>query len=1128
MEAYITLLTSNSYASGALVLAHSLRATNTSKHLAVLVTTSVSRPIRDRLAAVFDALIEIGEINSHATKNLQLLGRPELGVTLTKIHVFNQTQYSKVVFLDADTLVLKNLDHLFDTAANGSIEDQDRNKRFAAAPDAGWPDCFNSGVFVCRPSYKDYTGLIEMAGQQGTFDGGDQGLLNSYFSGWSTGDSSNRLPFLYNTTPTSVYSYAPAFQQYGDKLAIVHFIGSFKPWQWLRFADGTVFPRNTSSTDSITLVQKWWGVFDHYVGGKPSDIHEVSHGYDLPPQSQWDNVGLDGQSKKPESEKKLHYDGWFQPYEQQQPKLAPAGNHFQNHQEHNGSLQHETAEKKNQQQHEKEQERQGSTHEARYSHNPHHLTDYHYQPELESETAPHHRYHHNRHDSGFGVPAGYQNAWDLDEDPRMLHPPLYYEKAIDIEESNFPEATSSFPSGKGRPVFPWEHDHSSTARIRSRNSFTDSSTGTRTPSRVYYNYTASAQERQEYFEWEAARQLAYEKFMREQHRMQFDAQYERDRIIAEAQARVQDHKAMENIRLVNAWDVDLGVQISILQRSERSKPSRPGTRNPSRRNSVVLARGKQLQEQYEAELVQQQREEEVRWHREQGEARLKEEEERIEKLKQQTLSRSRRVTATVAESGYVFRNAWDPPEVTLHKKKISIQDEEVALALPLRQHRQRLSIGAQDTSGSDVTAIALDGSSAVDMNGSESTQERRINVRSSVAVKDHQVRATSSSSSQRMTLSGSHRISTTVTSTTTHRRFKNGVEVESTTNSGSTTGEIMSETPAGMHSLPFFAHGHQSMSQSTVQEPSRLVIGFHTHTGPAPASNPEGGYQSALSSSEDTQPDNGKDPKNKGGAGPLSVDIRAATSTWDIIETPTGTDYEFSEERYTHAALPLGSPYMPSTPLVSMATHRYGVGMASGSLSRPGSQPTTPGSSNSSQRLPSPHRDTTHFRDVGETSPQSRATAASYGYQQQQQRQSHRGSHAEDGFSNYKVEWNWKELTGKKPRDWSSEEGQERYDPYSALSNHGSSAGSDDDELQDNTDLPMDDEDSDEEEVTLQDRGVVHVRKEVSLSSLSIGEASEFAQESGFVIRGGKIARRRSSAAMDLRELNIAPKASKK
>ncbi|KAF9199509.1 Glycogenin-1, partial [Haplosporangium sp. Z 27] len=170
MEAFITLLTNNNYASGALVLGHSLRAAQTTKQLAILITANVSRPIRDRLSQVYDSIIEIGEIDSNSTKNLALLGRPELGVTLTKIHVFNQTQYSKLVFLDADTLVLRNIDELFETAANGSINDKDRNTRFAAAPDAGWPDCFNSGVFVCRPKFEDYTGLIELAAKQGTFD----------------------------------------------------------------------------------------------------------------------------------------------------------------------------------------------------------------------------------------------------------------------------------------------------------------------------------------------------------------------------------------------------------------------------------------------------------------------------------------------------------------------------------------------------------------------------------------------------------------------------------------------------------------------------------------------------------------------------------------------------------------------------------------------------------------------------------------------------------------------------------------------------------------------------------------------------------------------------------------------
>ena len=83
-------------------------------------------------------------IDSKDAANLALLERPELGITFTKLHCWRLTRFSRCVFLDADTLVLRNCDELFD------------REEFSAAPDAGWPDCFNSGVFVYRPSEDTY------------------------------------------------------------------------------------------------------------------------------------------------------------------------------------------------------------------------------------------------------------------------------------------------------------------------------------------------------------------------------------------------------------------------------------------------------------------------------------------------------------------------------------------------------------------------------------------------------------------------------------------------------------------------------------------------------------------------------------------------------------------------------------------------------------------------------------------------------------------------------------------------------------------------------------------------------------------------------------------------------------
>ncbi|XP_016345769.1 glycogenin-1-like isoform X2 [Sinocyclocheilus anshuiensis] len=167
---------------------------------------------------VFDEVVVVDVLDSRDKTHLTWLQRPELGVTFTKLHCWTLTQYSKCVFLDADTLVLCNVDELFEY------------EELSAAPDPGWPDCFNSGVFVFRPSLNTHTQILEHAAQHGSFDGGDQGVLNTFFSDWAVKDIRKHLPFVYNLTAGAIYTYLPAFQQYGHHAKIVHFLGGTKPW----------------------------------------------------------------------------------------------------------------------------------------------------------------------------------------------------------------------------------------------------------------------------------------------------------------------------------------------------------------------------------------------------------------------------------------------------------------------------------------------------------------------------------------------------------------------------------------------------------------------------------------------------------------------------------------------------------------------------------------------------------------------------------------------------------------------------------------------------------------------------------------------------------------------------------
>lgn len=55
--------------------------------------------------------------------------------------------------------MLSNIDELFD------------REELSAAPDPGWPDCFNSGVFVFCPSMETYGKLLQYSTEHGSFDG---------------------------------------------------------------------------------------------------------------------------------------------------------------------------------------------------------------------------------------------------------------------------------------------------------------------------------------------------------------------------------------------------------------------------------------------------------------------------------------------------------------------------------------------------------------------------------------------------------------------------------------------------------------------------------------------------------------------------------------------------------------------------------------------------------------------------------------------------------------------------------------------------------------------------------------------------------------------------------------------
>lgn len=252
-QAYVTMASNDLSAMLCLVLGNSLRLSETKRSLVVLITDGVSPAFRHMLSSVFNVVQSVRSLGTHGTTKLALLEQPDIGVSFTKLHAWRMTQFSKCVFLDAATLVVQHCDELFD------------REELSAVPDTGWPDCFNSGVFVYTPSMETFWDLISFAERQGSFDGGDQGLLNMYFRNWST-DISRRLPFIYNLMANVSYTYKPAFKQFGKNVKIVQFFGGYKPWNVKFHAPtGQMSPAAGVHSNFAQFVQLWLRIYVHKV-----------------------------------------------------------------------------------------------------------------------------------------------------------------------------------------------------------------------------------------------------------------------------------------------------------------------------------------------------------------------------------------------------------------------------------------------------------------------------------------------------------------------------------------------------------------------------------------------------------------------------------------------------------------------------------------------------------------------------------------------------------------------------------------------------------------------------------------------------------------------------------------------
>ena len=199
----------------------------------------VSESSKTRLVTMCDSMVEVDSIMC------PYKGGHEASWTnseLTKLHVWNLIQFRKIVYVDADVLILENIDELFRITG-----------KFAAAPDIFPPDKFNAGVMVIEPDSSVFERMISLVGILPSHDGGDTGFLNSFFPSWYAGPAESRLPFTYNAQRTLhwfTYSKQPGYWDSIKPLKIIHYSSSPKPWE--------VSP-NTGNLGELEWI--WWRMY---------------------------------------------------------------------------------------------------------------------------------------------------------------------------------------------------------------------------------------------------------------------------------------------------------------------------------------------------------------------------------------------------------------------------------------------------------------------------------------------------------------------------------------------------------------------------------------------------------------------------------------------------------------------------------------------------------------------------------------------------------------------------------------------------------------------------------------------------------------------------------------------------
>lgn len=223
---YVTVLSTDKYLAGTIALSKSLKLVKSKYDLVVLINKNITEKSRNILKYNNLEFFEIDsvEIPQWIKENNKI----NWNYTFDKLKIFELTQYKKIVYLDSDMYIRKNIDELF------------KKPHMSAAVD------IYDSIAVIDEYQKLTSGLLVLEPQNGVMQQfisilnkkelrekykqiGDQDIIQLYDPQWEN-KKELHLDTKYNMFFTSLDYYINKKIYNLEEICVIHFIMTQKPW----------------------------------------------------------------------------------------------------------------------------------------------------------------------------------------------------------------------------------------------------------------------------------------------------------------------------------------------------------------------------------------------------------------------------------------------------------------------------------------------------------------------------------------------------------------------------------------------------------------------------------------------------------------------------------------------------------------------------------------------------------------------------------------------------------------------------------------------------------------------------------------------------------------------------------